>query len=128
MAKANNANTSFEIDGKEYDLVLDYRGVKYLNKVYDGGSFELISKAIMGDLEAFPHILRAALIHTKMNFTLEQIEDRIGELMAEEKLDMQSVLKLSNQLVNDNFFYKATVAKLLKDSPEATELLKTLTE
>lgn len=128
MAKANKEFTTFEIDGKEYDLVLDYRGVKYLNKVYDGGSFELISKAIMGDLEAFPHILRASLIHTGMNFTIEQIEDKIGEMMANEQLDMQSVLKLSNQLVNDNFFYKSTVAKLLKDSPEATALLKTLTE
>lgn len=119
---------TFTINGKEYELILDYRGVKYLNKVYEGGSFEVISKAMMGDLDAFPHILRAALIHTGENFSLEAIEDAISEAMAEEKLDMQDVIKTSNKIVNDNFFYKATVAKLMKDNPEATEALKKLTD
>ena len=47
---------TFTIDGKAYELKLDYQGVKYLNKIYEGGTFELISKALMGDFDAFPHI------------------------------------------------------------------------
>lgn len=119
---------TFTIDGKAHELKLDYQGVKYLNKIYDGGTFELISKALMGDFDAFPHILRAALIHTKENFTLEAIEAAISEAIEKEELDMERILVMSNTLVTDNFFYKTTVNKLLKDNPEAMELLKKLTD
>lgn len=119
---------TFNIKGEDYELRLDYQGVKYLNKIYEGGTFELISKAIMGDFDTFPHIVRAALIHTKKNFTMKQIEDAIGELIENEELDMEGILKLSNVIVNDNFFYKSTVTKLLKDQPEAREMLKKLTD
>jgi len=119
---------TFLINGKEYELKLDWKAVKYLNGLYEGGSFELIGKAMMGDLETFPRIVHAALFHTGENFALETVEQAIGEAIAEERLDMTGVLRMSNEIVNDSFFYKATVAKLLaKDKKAKTaidELLK----
>lgn len=119
---------TFNVKGKEYELKLDYQGVKYLNKLYEGGTFELISKAIMGDFDTFPHIVKAALIHTKKNFTVADIEAEVDRMITAEELDMDGIIKMSNKLVNDNFFYKATVGKLLKDNPEAQKLMKQMTE
>ena len=117
---------TFTIEGKEYGLKLNYEGVKRLNSVYEGGSYELIGKAMMGDLDAFPRIIQAALIHTGENFTLKAIEDAITVAMESEELDLQDILRLSNEVVTDNFFYRAVVTKLLSKDKKAKATLQDL--
>lgn len=114
---------TFKVNGKEYDLRLEWAGVKRLNGLYEGGSYELIGKAIQGDLNTFPHIIQAALMHTKENFALEAIEDAISEAMASEEIDFQTILRMSNEVVTDSFFYKAVVTKLLAKDKKARAAL-----
>lgn len=114
---------NFIINGKEHELKINYAGVKYLNKIYEGGSYEIIGKAIMGDLDTFPHIVYAALKHTGEAFTLQSIEDAITEAIEAERMDLDSIVKVSNEVVTQSFFYKATVAKLLKDNKAAQKAL-----
>ena len=117
---------NFEIGGKEYELKLDFKGVKYLNSICEGGSYELIGKAMMGDLDTFPYILHAALKHTGENFSLNAVEDAISAAMEAEKLDLDGVLKISNEVVTQSFFYKKTTDKLMKDNPEAKKAMALL--
>lgn len=117
---------TFEIGGKEYDLKLNYAAVKRLNNLYEGGSFELIGKAMQGDFDTFPHIVHAALLHTGENFTLQTVEDAIGELIEAEKLSFDDVLRISNEVVTQSFFYKPTVDKMTKKNPEMKQALEQL--
>lgn len=116
----------FTIEGKEHELKLTYAGAKKLNAVHEGGSFELIGKALMGDLETFPHIIQAALLHTGENYTLAHVEKAIDEAMESERVDMRDVLKLSNELITQSFFYKATVEKLMANDPKAKASIEAL--
>ncbi len=117
---------TFKINEKEYDLKLNYTGVKRLNALYEGGSYELIGKAIMGDLDAFPYIIQAALIHTGENFTLDTVEDAISAAMDSEELDLQGILRLSNEVITDSFFYKTVVTKLLAKDKKAKAMIDEL--
>src|SRR5690606_24390804 len=117
---------TFEIGGKEYELKLNYAAVKRLNNVHEGGSFELIGKAMQGDFETFPHIVHAALLHTGENFTLQTVEDAIGELVENEKLTLDDIMRLSNEVITQSFFYKPTVDKLAKQNPEMKKALDQL--
>lgn len=119
--------TTFEIQGKEYELKLNFKAVKYLNGLYQGGAYELIAKAIMGDLDTFVHIVYAGLLHTEKNFSLKDVEKAIEELFEAQKLDQDAVTKICNAVVTDSFFYKPTLDKLLKDNPEAKKALEQLT-
>ena len=116
----------FGIKGKEYDLKIDYKAVKYLNKLHEGGTFELIGKALMGDLDTFPHVVYASLFHTGEGFTIEDVEQAIGEALADEKLDLDGILRISNEVITDNFFYKATASKLLSEDKQARKMLDKL--
>ena len=118
--------STFEINGKEYELKLTYESVKRLNSVHDGGSFELIGKAMQGDFDTFPHIVHAALLHTDENFTLKDVEDAIGELVENEKLSFDDIMRLSNEVITQSFFYKPTVDKLAKQNPEMKKALEQL--
>jgi|SRR6185312_7286576 len=117
---------TFEINGKEHELKLTYAGVKRLNGLHEGGSFELIGKALMGDLETFPHIVQAALLHTGEDYTLKAVEKAIDDAINAEKLDMQDILKLSNEVVTQSFFYRATVNKLMAKDATAKAALDEL--
>ncbi len=119
---------TFIIDEKEYDLKIDFKAVKYLNGLYKGGSYELIGKAMMGDVETFPNIIYAALRHTGKNFSLKKVEDAIDVAIESEQLDFDGILRLSNEVITQSFFYKATVAKLMKDNPEGQKALENLTK
>lgn len=123
-AEAKMAN--FTINGKEHELKLTYKGVKKLNGLYDGGAFAVLGKAMMGDLDTFPHIIQAALIHTDENYTLEAVEQAIDEAMDNESLDLDAIIRLSNEVVTQSFFYKATVNKLLADNKPAKKALEQL--
>src|SRR5690625_1288710 len=86
--------TMFEIDGKEYELKLTYKSIKYLNGLFDGGSYELIGKAIQGDIESFPKIVHAALFHTDENFALSTVEEQIEELVDSGKLSLDQIARI----------------------------------
>ncbi|KMK75458.1 tail assembly chaperone [Alkalihalobacillus pseudalcaliphilus] len=121
---------TFEIEGKEYELKLTYASVKYLDKHSENGQMGLVGLAMMGDLDIFPHIVHAGLFHAKQNFTLAHIEAEIEKAFEAEKLDLDGIIKLSNEVVTKSFFYKKTVDKFMKLSgdPKATEALAKLTE
>src|SRR5690625_1242163 len=118
--------TIFEINGKEYELKLTYKSIKYLNGLFEGGSYELIGRAIQGDLEAFPKIVHAALFHTEENFSLASIEDEIEKLINNEKLSLEDVTRICDEVVTQSFFYKKTVDKLMKSNPEMKKALEQL--
>ena len=109
---------TFEIDGKEYELKITFESVKRLNKAFDGGSYELIGKAIAGDLDAFPLVIHAALIHTNEKFTIKKVEQAIEDLFEKEALSFEDIQKILIEVVTESFFYKPTVAKLMSQSPE----------
>lgn len=116
----------FEIKGKEYELKLTYKSVKRLNKAFEGGSFELIGRAVQGDLDALPIILHAGLLHTDENFTKADVEQAIEQAIEQEKLSFDGIIKLTNEVVTDSFFYRPTVEKLTKNNPEMKKALEQL--
>lgn len=118
--------TMFEINEKEYELKLTYKAIKHLNKSFDGGSYELIGKAIQGDIEAFPLIVHAGLFHTGENIALKSVEERIGDLIDNGELSLEDIAKISDEVVTQSFFYKATVEKLMKNNPEMKTALEQL--
>lgn len=117
---------NFTINGKEHELKLTYKGVKKLNGLYEGGTFELLGKAMMGDVDTFPHIVQAALLHTGEGYTLEAVEQAIDEAMESESLDLDGVLRLSNEVITTSFFYAKTVNKLLAENKQAKKALDQL--
>lgn len=119
---------NFEINGKEHELKLTFKAVKYLDKQVQGGSTEVVGKAFMGDMEMFPHIVYAALLHTGEGYTLADVEKAIEDAVEAEKLDANGIMRICNEVVAKSFFYKTLVAKLLKDEPEALAAIEKLTE
>lgn len=116
----------FTVKETEYnDLKLTYKGIKYLNTIA-GGAFEVVAKSMQGDVDLFPHIIYAALMGQESKISLRDVEAAIEDALENEKLDLLDVLRLSNELVTESFFYKATVTKLLADQKEAQKALKAL--
>lgn len=118
--------TTFEIDDKEFELKLTYASVKRLNNAIEGGAYGVIGKAISGDLDAFPVIVHAALLHTGENFSQKKVEGRIEELFNEGKLSFEDVVKISDKVVTQSFFFKATVEKMMAKNPEMKKALEQL--
>lgn len=122
---------TFEINGKEYELKLTFKSIKYLNKIYgadEGGALALVLHAVQGDIELFPHVIYAGLMHTGENFSYKTIEKAIEQAFEDEKIDLDYVIKTSNKVVTNSFFYRATAKKLLGDNEETERALKQLTE
>lgn len=117
---------TFEIDGKEYELKLTYQSIKRLNTAFDGGSYEVIGKAIAGDFEAFPIIVHSALLHTGENVSFKAVEKEIETLIDNEKISMEDVARICDSVVTQSFFYRATVEKLMKNNPEMKKALAQL--
>lgn len=115
---------TFEINEKEYELKLTYKAIKYLNDQYEGGSHEVIGRAVQGDFDLFPKIVYAGLFHTDEKFTLKKIEDRIEELVDNEELTLEDITKICNDVTTKSFFYKPTVKKLAKQFPELNEIIE----
>jgi len=116
----------FEIDGKEYELKLTFKSIEYLDGQFEGGSNAVIGLAIQGSLGSFPHIVHAGLFHTEENFSLSEIKDEIAKLIDEEKLTLEDVAKICDEVVTQSFFYKPTVDNMLKNNPEAKKALEML--
>lgn len=117
---------TFEINEKEYELKLTYKSIKYLNGLFDGGSYELIGKAIQGDIEAFPKIVHAALFHSGENIALKTVEAVIEENVDNGELSLEDIAEISDKVVTQSFFYKSTVEKLMKRNPEMRKALEQL--
>lgn len=120
---------TFEIDGKEYELKITYKSAQYLNGLHsadEGGSLALVLKAVQGDIGIFPNIVHAALFHTGEAFAFKTIEKAIEQAVDEERLNFDDIVRLSNEVVTNSFFYRATAKKLL--GAEAEEVLKELTK
>ncbi len=117
---------NFEVDGKEYELKLNYKAIQYLNKTQEGGSYGLIGKAIQGDFETFPHIVHAGLFHTDEKIPLKKVEAEIEKLISEEKLSLEDIMRICDEVVTQSFFYRATVQKMIKQNPELGKALEQL--
>src|SRR5690625_4337775 len=109
---------TFKIDGNEHELKLTYESVKRLNKVFEGGSYALIGSAFQGDLDTFPQVVHAALLHTGEKITQKQVEQAVEDAVENEELAFEDITKIYAEVVTESFFYKPTVAKLMKQNPE----------
>ncbi|MDF1510767.1 tail assembly chaperone [Robertmurraya sp. DFI.2.37] len=116
----------FEIDGKEYELKLTYKAVKYLDGLHEGGALALVGRALQGDLDTFTNVVHAGLLHTGENFAKEKVELALEEAFEAEKLDYETVHKTVNEVLLDSFFYRKIVANLKAQNPEAFEQLDKL--
>lgn len=115
---------NFEINGKEYELKLTFDSINYLNSG-EGGALALVGSVFTGDLETYVKVVYAGLKHTGENFTYDAVKGAVESQIAEEKLDLDKIMKDGNEIVAGSFFYKKTVSKLLKneDAKAAMEQL-----
>lgn len=118
--------TLFEIDGKEYELKLTYKAIKLLNDSFEGGNYEVIGKALQGDVDAFPNIVHAALIHTGENISRKKVEEVVEQKVDDGKLSLDDIAKISDKVVTQSFFYKPTVEKMMKKNPEMAKAIAQL--
>lgn len=116
----------FEIKGEEHEIKLTLKSVKYLNGLFDGGAFILIQKAISGDIDTFIDIVHAGLFHTDKGFKRKDIEKAVDEGIAEEKLDLDYVNRVSYGVVADSFFYRKTVEKIFEGDKAAKKQIEKL--
>lgn len=112
------------IGDKEYELKLTYKAVRRLNSAFTGGAYEIIGKALQGDLDAFPTIVHAALLHTGENFSQKKVDDAIEELFEKGELTFEDVARVSDEVVTQSFFFAATVEKLMEKNPEMKKALE----
>lgn len=116
----------FEINGEEYELKITLDGVKYLNKLFDGGAFVLIQNAISGDIDTFINIVHAGLFHTKKNFKKADIETAVEKGIEDETIDLDYINRTSYGVVAESFFYKKTIDKIFADDPSAKTQIEKL--
>jgi len=109
---------TFEINGKEYELKLTFESVNRLNNNFKGGTYELVGKALAGDIEAFPTVVHAALIHTGEGFTKKDVNKEIERMFENQEITFDDIQRIMNKVVTESFFYKPTVQKLMNQNPE----------
>ncbi|MCU5656479.1 tail assembly chaperone [Bacillus mycoides] len=102
----------FEINGKEHELKLTYKTIAELNKKYKGGAQEVIGACLQGDLEMFEDAIYFGLMHTDEGITRNQVVAEIEKQFEAMKISQEFIDKVLNEVVADNFFYKATTKKL----------------
>jgi len=117
---------TFEIDGKEYELKVSYKGIEYLNGKFEGGQHEVIGRVLQSDLSAFPHIVHASLLHAGENIPFTKVKKRVEELINDGELSLDDIFKISDEVVLNSFFYKATVEKMMKKEKRMKEALELL--
>ena len=116
----------FEIKGKEHELKITLASVKYLNGIKEGGAFALIHSAITGDIDTYVDIVFAGLFHTEEGYRKDDVEAAVEKLIAEEKLDLDTINKTSYGVMAESFFYKATFNKMFANDPEAKKQVEAL--
>lgn len=108
---------TFEIDGKEHDLRIDFKAVQSINKQYDS-PMEFVGMTIAGNLDAIIDAVHAGLQHEKKGFNRTRVETEVQKKIEGEQMDLQQFMKLGYEVVSESFFYKKTVNKLLNSDPE----------
>lgn len=116
----------FEIKGKEEEIKITLKSIKYLNGLNENGAFEFIQKSLSGDLETYIDVIFAGLFHTKKGYKKADVEKAIDEQIEAEKLDLNTINATLYGLVSDHFFYKATLDKMFAENPEAKKELEKL--
>jgi len=118
---------TFEINGKEYELKLTYQSISLLNSYTENNNpMEIVGQAMQGDLEFFPKIIHAALLHTGENFPLKTIEHAIEDKISNEEIDFLDIMEIGYEVVANSFFYARIVDKSLAENPQAKEQLEKL--
>lgn len=125
MTKKKSTLT-FKINGKEHELKLTLKSVKYLNTLHEGGAFILIQKALSGDIDTYIDIVFASLFHTDKGYSRDDVEGAVDEAISNEELDMDTINKTSYSVMAESFFYKNTLQKVFKTDPEAQKQLEEL--
>lgn len=113
----------FEVDGKEYELKLNFKSVKHLEGLYEGGSLGFVGSAMTGSLDVFSNVIHAALFHTKENLAKGTIDESIEKAFDEGKIDLSYVFETINEVVLESFFFAKVVSNLKAKNPEAFETL-----
>lgn len=114
------------MNGKEHEVKLTWESVKYLNKVVEGGSLAVVGQALQGDLDLLPHVIHAGLKHTGENYKFADVEKAIELAVTEERLDFLEILRISNEVVSESFFYAPMVTKMLAKTKGAKEQIDSL--
>src|SRR5690625_7489634 len=117
---------TFIIDEKEYELKLTFESVKRLNKAFDGGSLEIIGLAMAGDLDAFPIVIHAGLLHTGEKVTQKKINESIEQEFENATLTFDDIHKIMNEIVTDRIFYRPNVMKIIKKNTAIRAALDSL--
>lgn len=116
---------NFEIGGKQYELKLTYKGAKHLT-AERGNPLEVVGKAMQGDLDLFPHIVHACLIGQGEQYTFADVEQAVEDALENERLDLLGIMRVSNEVVTESFFYKALVEKMMAGNKDAKKELDKL--
>lgn len=124
MTKTQSYPT-FTISGKEHELKLDFAGIDYLNKATEGGAISVVGKTFTGELDHYVNLVFASLKHTGENYTHKQVQAAIQEQFEKEELDLNKIMKDSNAVISNCFFYKKTLKNVMKDE-EASQAIQDL--
>lgn len=115
----------FEVNKQEYDVRLDFKAIKVLNKEY-ATPLEFVGEVVSGSVDAFVNCLYAGLQHTGKGFGKKLIESEVEKQIEGEQLDLSDIIRIGNEALDESFFYKKTVNNLMKKDPQMKELLKEL--
>ena len=107
----------FEIDGKEYDLKLNFKAISDINKKYDS-ALDFVGQVMQGDFDTFIDVIYYGLYHTGEGFKRKDIAKEIEQKFENEELDLDYILVTGNEVVTDNFFFRKTVNKMMDSDPE----------
>ncbi|MEK5109836.1 tail assembly chaperone [Cytobacillus sp. FSL K6-0129] len=113
----------FEVNGKEYELKLNFKSVKHLEGKYEGGSLGFVGTAMTGSLDVFSNVIHAALFHTDENLAKDTVDAAIEKSFDEGKIDLSYVFETINEVVLESFFFAKVVSNLKAKNPEAFETL-----
>ncbi|MGK9183800.1 tail assembly chaperone [Priestia filamentosa] len=118
----------FEIKGKEHELKLNFESMNYLNSNFQGGTMELIGRALIGDLDTFIKLVHAGLFHTGESYRLKDVKAEVEQAIMNEELDNAQIITMAHAILENSFFYKKTVENFLKADENTKKLLDLLSK
>lgn len=116
----------FEVEGKEYELKLNFKAVRHLEGLYEGGSLGFVGTAMTGSLDVFANVIHASLFHTGENFSKGVVESAIEKAFDEGKIDLSYVFEIINEVVLESFFFAKVVTNMKAKEPELFKQLNDL--
>lgn len=115
----------FEIDGTEYEVKITVPSIKEVNKLYDS-PLEFVGEVLSGSYEAFINVLYIGLMHTDKGFNRARVETEVEKKLNNQQLDLQTMMSLGYEVINESFFFKKTVNKLMSGDPQARKQFENL--